>query len=80
MQYAIIYAVYNIYSIQYTQYTICNIPQALGVLLYKLCYFITPFDENTLAIARAKYTMPDTASRYSDNLLSVISELYHQDL
>ncbi|CAD6583916.1 MAG: hypothetical protein TREMPRED_003677 [Tremellales sp. Tagirdzhanova-0007] len=32
---------------------------ALGVLLYKLCYYTTPFEEHgTLAIVNAKYTFP----------------------
>ncbi|ORX39956.1 kinase-like domain-containing protein [Kockovaella imperatae] len=32
---------------------------ALGVLLYKLCYYTTPFeDHGTLAIVNAKYTFP----------------------
>ena len=44
------------------------------MLLYKLCFFTTPFEENTLAIARAKYTLPASSSKYSANLLSVIRE------
>ena len=32
---------------------------ALGVLLYKLCYYTTPFEEHgTLAIVNAKYSFP----------------------
>ena len=32
---------------------------ALGVLLYKLCYYTTPFEEHgTLAIVNARYTFP----------------------
>lgn len=32
---------------------------ALGVLLYKLCYYTTPFEEHgPLAIVNAKYTFP----------------------
>ncbi|KAL5272385.1 hypothetical protein ACHWQZ_G000548 [Mnemiopsis leidyi] len=46
---------------------------ALGVLLYKLCFFTTPFEENTLAIARAKYTIPET-DKYSANLISIIRD------
>lgn len=46
---------------------------ALGVLLYKLCFFTTPFEENTLAIARAKFAIPDP-DKYSDNLISVIRD------
>lgn len=33
---------------------------ALGVLLYKLCYYTTPFEEQgQLAILNARYTIPD---------------------
>ncbi|XP_063692096.1 AP2-associated protein kinase 1-like isoform X2 [Bolinopsis microptera] len=46
---------------------------ALGVLLYKLCFFTTPFEENTLAIARAKFAIPDP-DKYSDNLISIIRD------
>uniref|UniRef100_A0A7E4W8I0 non-specific serine/threonine protein kinase n=1 Tax=Panagrellus redivivus TaxID=6233 RepID=A0A7E4W8I0_PANRE len=33
---------------------------ALGVLLYKLCYFALPFGESTLAIQNGNFTFPDT--------------------
>lgn len=33
---------------------------ALGVLLYKLCYYTTPFEEQgQLAILNVRYTIPD---------------------
>ncbi|KAJ1898306.1 Ark- serine/threonine protein kinase [Kickxella alabastrina] len=45
---------------------------ALGVLLYKLCYFKTPFDNaSPLAILNAEYSIPSTPT-YSKKLLHVI--------
>ncbi|KAJ3299877.1 hypothetical protein HK104_006425 [Borealophlyctis nickersoniae] len=47
---------------------------ALGVLLYKLCFFTTPFeDSGTLAVLNVRYTMP-TYPSYSRELLSIIGE------
>lgn len=37
--------------------------QALGCLLYKLCFFTLPFGESTLAIQSGNFTIPDN-SRY----------------
>ena len=34
---------------------------ALGVLLYKLCYFTLPFGESTLAITSGKFTFPNNS-------------------
>ena len=45
--------------------------QALGCLLYKLCFFTLPFGESTLAIQSANYTIPDNC-RYSKSLVSLI--------
>lgn len=45
---------------------------ALGVLLYKLCYYTTPFEEHgTLAIVNAKYTFPQYP-QYSPRLQHLI--------
>ena len=33
--------------------------QALGCLLYKLCFFTTPFGENPLAIMGGSFSFPD---------------------
>lgn len=42
--------------------------QALGCLLYKLCYRVTPFEEGeTLQILNVNYTIPNNA--YSERLL-----------
>lgn len=47
---------------------------ALGVLLYKLCYYTTPFEEHgTLAIVNAKYTFPQFPV-YSPRLQHLIGE------
>lgn len=47
---------------------------ALGVLLYKLCYYITPFEEHgTLAIVNAKYTFPQYP-KYSPRLQHLIGK------
>ena len=45
--------------------------QALGCMLYKLCYFTLPFGESTLAIQDGKFTVPDNA-KYSPQLLALI--------
>lgn len=47
---------------------------ALGVLLYKLCYYTTPFEEHgTLAIVNAKYTFPQYPV-YSPKIQHLIGE------
>ncbi|KAJ3177297.1 hypothetical protein HDU87_004549 [Geranomyces variabilis] len=52
---------------------------ALGVLLYKLCFFTTPFeDSGTLAILNVRYTMP-TQPSYSKHLLRIIESLLVAD-
>lgn len=49
---------------------------ALGVLLYKLCYYTTPFEEHgPLAIVNAKYTFPPYPV-YSPLLQHLIGERY----
>ncbi|KAJ1537217.1 hypothetical protein HK096_002186 [Nowakowskiella sp. JEL0078] len=46
---------------------------ALGILLYKLCYFITPFEESgKLAALNSRFVFPDYPS-YSPALKSLIS-------
>ncbi|KXN75032.1 kinase-like protein [Conidiobolus coronatus NRRL 28638] len=52
---------------------------ALGVLLYKLCYFITPFEENgQLAILNCRYDFPQSP-QYSDGIKSLISSMLQED-
>jgi AP2-associated kinase len=52
---------------------------ALGVLLYKLCYYTTPFEEHgTLAIVNAKYTFPQYPL-YSPKLQHLIGGSYDPD-
>jgi len=51
---------------------------ALGVLLYKLCFFTLPFGESTLAITSGKFTFP-TNSKYSQNLHKLIRYLLTPD-
>ena len=47
--------------------------QSLGCLLYKLCFFTTPFGEQPLAILSGSFCVPDN-SRYSDQMHRLISE------
>ena len=52
---------------------------ALGCLLYKLCYFKTPFEDvdgncSSLAILNVKYTLPN--SNYSKKITDLISKLF----
>ena len=47
--------------------------QSLGCLLYKLCFFTTPFGEQPLAILSGSFFVPDN-SRYSDQMHRLISE------
>ena len=46
--------------------------QALGCLLYKLCFFTLPFGESQVAICDGSFTIPDN-SRYSYDLHCLIS-------
>ncbi len=46
-------------------------PQALGCLLYKLCYFTLPFGESQVAICDGSFTIPDN-SRYSHDMHCLI--------
>ena len=45
--------------------------QALGCLLYRLCFFTLPFGESSLAIQSGKFSIPDE-SRFSQALHSLI--------
>ena len=45
--------------------------QALGCLLYKLCFFTLPFGESTLAIQSGNFSIPDS-TKYSKPLLGLI--------
>lgn len=47
--------------------------QALGCLLYKLCFFTLPFGESQVAICDGSFTIPDN-SRYSYDLHCLIRE------
>lgn len=52
---------------------------ALGVLLYKLCYYTTPFeDKGQMAIMSATYTFPQYP-HFSDRLRNLIGKL-HSDV
>ena len=46
--------------------------QALGCLLYKLCFFMLPFGESAVAIQSGQFTIPEN-SRYSSQLIALIS-------
>lgn len=52
---------------------VCGCRQALGCLLYKLCFFSLPFGESTLAIQSGQFTIPDSP-QYSRELLTLIRE------
>lgn len=47
--------------------------QALGCLLYKLCYFTLPFGESQVAICDGNFTIPDN-SRHSQDMHCLIRE------
>ncbi|KAI9475386.1 MAG: kinase-like domain-containing protein [Benjaminiella poitrasii] len=52
---------------------------AMGVLLYKLCYYTTPFEEEgQLAILNARYTIPNTPM-FSDGLRQLIISMLQED-
>lgn len=52
---------------------------ALGVLLYKLCYYTTPFEEQgQMAILTAKFRYPPYP-RFSDRLKKLIAEMLMED-
>uniref|UniRef100_A0A183CMF6 non-specific serine/threonine protein kinase n=1 Tax=Globodera pallida TaxID=36090 RepID=A0A183CMF6_GLOPA len=47
---------------------------ALGILLYKLCYFLLPFGESALAIQSGLFTFPDSPP-ISDEIKAIINLL-----
>lgn len=47
--------------------------QALGCLLYRLCFFTLPFGESTLAVQSGNFTIPD-GSRFSKMMHSLIGK------
>jgi len=47
--------------------------QALGCLLYKICFFDLPFGESTLSIQNGEFTIPDD-SKFSNDIHCLISE------
>ncbi|KAF9165750.1 hypothetical protein DFQ26_009432 [Actinomortierella ambigua] len=52
---------------------------ALGVLLYKLCYYTTPFEEQgQLAILNARYTIPDQPI-FSNELKGLIRSMLKEE-
>ncbi|KAI8971698.1 kinase-like domain-containing protein [Mycotypha africana] len=52
---------------------------AMGVLLYKLCYYTTPFEEEgQLAILNARYSIP-TMPLFSDGLRQLIISMLQED-
>ncbi|XP_057308841.1 AP2-associated protein kinase 1-like [Hydractinia symbiolongicarpus] len=51
---------------------------AMGCLLYKLCFFTTPFGESTLAIQSGQFTFPET-SKYSRDLHALICYILNPD-
>ncbi|VDN06524.1 unnamed protein product [Thelazia callipaeda] len=48
---------------------------ALGVMLYRLCYFSLPFGESSLAIQNCSYSFP-TEPNYPEELRAIISNLF----
>ncbi|KAI8605823.1 kinase-like domain-containing protein [Dissophora ornata] len=52
---------------------------ALGVLLYKLCYYTTPFeDQGQLAILNVRYTIPDHPV-FSSGLIGLFKSMLKED-
>ncbi|KAI9276505.1 kinase-like domain-containing protein [Sporodiniella umbellata] len=52
---------------------------AMGVLLYKLCYYTTPFEEEgQLAILNAKYTLPSSPT-FSEGLCRLVMSMLQED-
>lgn len=49
----------------------CDVFQALGCLLYKVCFFSLPFGESILAIQSGKFNIPENC-RYSTQLVTLI--------
>lgn len=58
--------------------TKCDI-WALGCLLYKLCFFVLPFGESSLAIQNGIYSIPDQ-TKYSKEMTQLINFMLEPDL
>ena len=54
---------------------VCFTFQALGCLLYKLCFFTLPFGESPLAIQSGQFTFPEN-SRHSTELHRLIGKFF----
>uniref|UniRef100_A0A915A593 non-specific serine/threonine protein kinase n=1 Tax=Parascaris univalens TaxID=6257 RepID=A0A915A593_PARUN len=52
---------------------------ALGVMLYKMCYFMLPFGESALAIQNCAYSFP-SEPQYPDELRAIIKALLESDI
>jgi len=50
-----------------------SLSQALGCLLYKLCFFTLPFGESQVAICDGTFAVPD-GSKFSSKLHCLISK------
>lgn len=50
---------------------LCHPRQALGCMLYKLCFYDTPFGDSALAIINCNYTIP-ASSRYPSYMHKLI--------
>ena len=48
--------------------------QALGIMLYKLCFFTLPFGESSLAIQSGNVTFPSSSS-YSEDMHNLIRKI-----
>lgn len=48
--------------------------QALGVMLYKLCYFALPFGESALGIQNAAFSFPTEPAHFPPELLGLIGK------
>ncbi|VDM44679.1 unnamed protein product [Toxocara canis] len=52
---------------------------ALGVMLYKMCYFMLPFGESALAIQNCAYSFP-SEPQYPDELRAIMKVLLENDI
>lgn len=55
------------------QFLVFSLSQALGCLLYKLCFFTLPFGESQVAICDGTFAVPD-GSKFSSKLHCLISK------
>lgn len=67
----IVFSVINLFRINSIQLIGILIFQALGCLLYRLCFFTLPFGESLLAIQNGNFYIPDN-SKYSIGLHQLI--------